>query len=63
MVQAKTFAAEIKSLRPRDCNNSDGASRLKGNSKISQLGTFLDKDGVLRVCDSYLNDGCQRKKG
>ena len=59
MVQARKCAAEIKSLRPRDCNNSDGASRLKGNSKISQLGTFLDKDGVLRVCDSYLNDGCK----
>ena len=34
MVQAKKFAAEIKSLRPRDCG-SDGESRLKRNSKIS----------------------------
>ena len=37
MVQARKFAAEIKSLRPRDCSSSDGEGRLKGNSKISQL--------------------------
>ena len=36
IVQARKFAAEIKSLRPRDCS-SDGEGRLKGNSKISQL--------------------------
>ena len=30
MVQARKFAAEMKSLRPRDCS-SDGANRLKGN--------------------------------
>ena len=41
MVQARKFVAEIKSLiRPRDCS-SDGESRLKGNSKISQLDPFL----------------------
>ena len=32
MVHARKFAAEIKSLRPRDCS-SDGEGRLKGNSK------------------------------
>ena len=62
MVQGRKFAAEIKSLRLRDYN-SDGASRLKGNSKISQLDLFLDKDGVLRVGGrlhkSYFNDGCK----
>ena len=62
MVQARTFAAEIKSLRPRDCS-SDGQGRLKGNSKISQLDLFLDEDGVLRLGGrlrkSYLNDGCK----
>ena len=62
MVQARKFAAEIKSLRPRYCNSNE-ASRLRGNSKISQLDPFLDKDGVLRVggrlCKSYLNDGCE----
>ena len=62
MVQARTFATEIKSLRLRD-RSSDGESRLKGNSKISQLDLFLGGDGVLRVGDrlrkSYLNDGCK----
>ena len=33
MVQVRKFAAEIKSLRPRDCISS-GVSRLKENSKI-----------------------------
>ena len=55
-------AAEIKSLRPRDCGN-DGESRLKRNSKISQLDLLMDEDGVLcvggRLCKSYLNDGCK----
>ena len=61
MVQAKKFAAEIKSLRPRDCG-SDGESRLKRNSEISQLDPLMDEDGVLfggRLCKSYLNDGCK----
>ena len=62
MVQAIKFAAEIKSLRPRDCS-SDGEGRLKGNSKISQLDPFLDEDGVLsvggRLCKSYLNVDCK----
>ena len=62
MVQARKFVAEIKSLRPRDCN-SDEESSLKGNSKISHLDHFLDEDGMLRVGDrlhkSYLNDGCK----
>ena len=62
MVQARKFAAEIKSLRPRDCS-SDGEGRLKGNSKISQLDPFLDEDGVLsvggRLCKSYLNVDCK----
>ena len=62
MVQARKFVSEIKSLRPRDCN-SDEESRLKGNSKISQLDHFLDEDGMLHVGDrllkSYLNDGCK----
>ena len=72
MVQTRKFAAEINSLRPRDCS-SDRESRLKGNSKISHLDPFSDEDGVLRVGDrlgkSYLNDGCKhpvllpRKKG
>ena len=44
MVQARKFAAEIKSLRPRDWN-SDGESR----PKISQLDHFLDDNGVLHV--------------
>ena len=48
MVQARKFAAEIKSLRPRDCS-SDGEGRLKGNSKVYQLDPFLDEDGVLCV--------------
>ena len=60
MVQAKKFAAEIKSLRPRDCGR-DGESRLKRNSKISQLDPLMDEDGALcvggRLCKSYLNDG------
>ena len=63
MVQARIFAAEINSLRLRDCN-SDGASRLKANSKISQLDPFLDKYGVLhigsRLGKSYSNDGCKQ---
>ena len=62
MVQARKFAAEIKSLRPRDCS-SDGEGRLKGNSKASQFDPFLDEDGVLRVRGrlhkSYLNDDCK----
>ena len=59
MVQARKFAAEIKSLRPRHCK-SDGASRLKRNSKTSQLDPFLDKYCVLRVGGrSYLNGGCK----
>ena len=48
MVQARKFAAEIKSLRPRDCS-SDEEGRLNANSKVSQLDPFLDEDGVLRV--------------
>ena len=48
MVQARKFAAEIKSLRPRDCS-SDGKGILKRNSKIFQLDLFLDEDGVLGV--------------
>ena len=44
MVQARKFAAEIKSLRTRDWN-SDGESR----PKISQLDPFLDDNGVLYV--------------
>ena len=59
MVQARKFAAEIKSLRSKDCK-SDGVSRQKGNLKISQLDPFLNKDGVLhvggRLHKSYLND-------
>ena len=59
MVQARKFAVEIKSVRPRDYS-SDGASRLKGNSKISQLDPFLDKVDVLHargsLHKSYLND-------
>ena len=35
MVQARKFAAEMKSFRLRDCS-SDGEGRLKGNSKVSQ---------------------------
>ena len=62
MVQARKFAAEIKFLRPRDCN-SDRESRLNGHSKISQLDPFLDEDGVLcvgwRLRKSSLNDGCK----
>ena len=58
MVQARKFAAEIKSLRPRDC--SDGEGILKRNSKIFQLDLFLDEDGVLgvggRLHKSYFND-------
>ena len=50
MVQARKFAAEIKSLRPRDCS-SDGEDILKGNSKIFQLDLFLDEDGVFHVRD------------
>ena len=50
MVQARKFAAEIKSLRPRDCS-SDGEGILKGNSKIFQLDLFLDEDGVFHVGD------------
>ena len=60
--QARKFAAEIKSLRPRDCS-SDGESRLNGNSKISQLDPFLDENSVLcagyRLHKSNLNDGCK----
>ena len=60
-VQAK-FAREIKSLGLKDCN-SDRASRLKGDSEIYQLDSFLDKDGVLRaggrLHKSYLNDSCK----
>ena len=48
MVQARKFAAEIKSLRPRDCS-SDGKGILKRYSKISHLDLFLDEDGVLGV--------------
>ena len=48
MVQARKFAAGIKSLRPRDCS-SDGKVILKRNSKIFQLDLFLDEDGVLGV--------------
>ena len=62
MVQARIFAAEVKSLRPRDCS-SDGEGRLKGNSKFSQLDLFLDEDRVLRVGarlhKSYLNGDCK----
>ena len=62
MVQARKFATEIKSLRPRNCS-SDGRSRLKGNSMISQLHPFFDEEGVLlvggRLCKSYLNDCCK----
>ena len=62
MVQARKFAAEIKSLRPKDCS-SDGEGRLMGNSQVSQLDPFLDEDGVLcvggRLRKSYLNDGCK----
>ena len=50
MVQARKFAAEIKSLRPRDCS-SDGEDILKENSKIFQLDLFLDEDGVFHVGD------------
>ena len=50
MVQARKFAAEIKSLRPRDCS-SDGKGILKRNSKIFQLDLFLDEDGVFHVGD------------
>ena len=61
MVQARKFAAELKSLRSRGCI-SDEESRLKGNSKISQLDPFLDEDGVLcvggRLRKSFLNNGC-----
>ena len=60
--QARKFAAEIKSLRPRDCS-SDGESRLNGNSKISQLDPFLDENDVLcagyRLHKANLNDGCK----
>ena len=48
-LQAKTFAAEIKSLRPRDCNSDGKSGILKGlkwNSKIPQLDPFLHEDGV-----------------
>ena len=59
MVQARKFAAEIKSLRPRDCS-SDGEGILKRNSKTFQLDLFLDEGGVLgvggRFHKSYLND-------
>ena len=61
-VEARKIAVEIKSLCPRD-SCSDGQGRLKANSKISQLDSFLNEDGVLRVggrfCKSYLNDGCK----
>ena len=60
--QARKFAAEIKSLRPRDCS-SDGESRLNGNSKISQLDPFSDENSVLcagyRLHKSNLNYGCK----
>ena len=62
MVQARKFAPEIKSLRPRDCN-SDGESKLKGNSKTFQLDPFLNENSMLRVgsrLQSYLNDGCKQ---
>ena len=49
MVQAKKkLLQKLGPLWPKNCN-SDGVSRLKENSKISQLDPFLDKDGVLRV--------------
>ena len=62
MVQARKFAPEIKSLRPRDCN-SDGESKLKGNSMNFQLDPFLNENSMLRVgsrLQSYLNDGCKQ---
>ena len=62
IIQARKFATEIKSLRPRNCS-SDGRSRLKGNSMISQLDPFFGEEGVLlvggRLCKSYLNDCCK----
>ena len=61
--QARKFAAEIKSLRPRDCS-SHGEERLKKNSKISHLDLILDEDGALRVGGrlhkSYLNHDCKQ---
>ena len=61
MVQAKKFAAEIKSLRPRDCG-SDGESRLE-KFKDFPVNPLMDEDGVLcvggRLCKSYLNDDCK----
>ena len=62
MVQARKFAPEIKSLRPRDCNG-DGESKLKGNSKNFQLDPFLNENSMLCVgsrLQSYLNDGCNQ---
>ena len=61
MVQAIKFTTEIKSVRPRDCS-SDGESRIKGNSKISQLDPFWMKMVCLMLeadCTSHLNDGCK----
>ena len=63
MVQARNFAPEIKSLRPRDYCNSDGEIQIKGNSKIFQLDLSLDENGMLcvggRLRKSYLNDACK----
>ena len=52
MVQAIKFTPEIKSVRPRDCS-SDGESRIKGNSKISQLDPFWMKMVCLMLEADY----------